>query len=227
MASRDIIVYDFETTGKNPNTCQPTQLAALALDGRNFRLKGTFNSEIKPLYFDEEEAVENGWGAIEQGALDITGKTLAELQKAPTLDSVWPKFVKFVNKYNWKGTPWFAPIPCGYNINNYDSIIIKKLCKMYGPWDEKYSTQALFHPIQKFDVMDDMFGWTESDPTIKSISMDNVRKRMGMSDEGAHDALQDVKDTANILIKFQKTKREIYKKLKIDDCFANGGLYIE
>ena len=44
--NRDIIVFDFETGGRDPNTCQVTQLAALALDGRNFNLKGTFNSEI-------------------------------------------------------------------------------------------------------------------------------------------------------------------------------------
>ena len=38
--NRDIIVFDFETGGRNPHTCQATQLAALALDGRNFKLKG-------------------------------------------------------------------------------------------------------------------------------------------------------------------------------------------
>ena len=38
--NRDIIVFDFETGGRNPLTCQPTQVAALALDGRNFKLKG-------------------------------------------------------------------------------------------------------------------------------------------------------------------------------------------
>jgi hypothetical protein len=57
--------------------------------------------------------------------------------------------------------------------------------------------------------------------------MDSVRERMGLSSENAHDALQDVKDTANIMIKFMETKRAVYRKLKIDDCFANGELYIQ
>ena len=46
MSNRDIFVFDFETGGREPNTCQVTQLAALAIDGRNFRLKGEFNSEV-------------------------------------------------------------------------------------------------------------------------------------------------------------------------------------
>lgn len=42
MAIRDYIVFDFETGSRNPRKTQPTQIAALALDGRNFKLKGTF-----------------------------------------------------------------------------------------------------------------------------------------------------------------------------------------
>ena len=74
MANRDIVVFDFETGGRDPNTCQPTQLAAIALDGRNFRLKGTFNSEIRA-EVDDEKAVKKGLGPIEEGALKVTGKT--------------------------------------------------------------------------------------------------------------------------------------------------------
>ena len=35
MANRDYIVFDFETGSRNGHTTQPTQIAALALDGRN------------------------------------------------------------------------------------------------------------------------------------------------------------------------------------------------
>ena len=43
MANRDFIVFDFETGSRNPHKTQPTQIAALALDGRNLAMKGTFN----------------------------------------------------------------------------------------------------------------------------------------------------------------------------------------
>ena len=39
MANRDFIVFDFETGSRNPRKTQPTQIAAIALDGRNLAVK--------------------------------------------------------------------------------------------------------------------------------------------------------------------------------------------
>ena len=225
MANRDIIVFDFETGSRNPRKTQPTQLAALALDGRNFKLKGTFNSEIKPI-MNDEKAIEAGLDPIEDEALRITGKTRTQLHKAPSLKSVWSKFVKFVDQYNWKGTQWFAPIPAGFNIIGFDMVIINRLCEQYGPYDKERGQQKLFNKINKVDMMDNYYMWTEADPSVKSRSMDAIRERMGMSKENAHDALQDVKDTANLMIKFMKTHRAVYQNLNIDKAFANGDLYV-
>jgi DNA polymerase III epsilon subunit-like protein len=225
MANRDIIVFDFETGSRNPRKTQPTQLAALALDGRNFKLKGTFNSEIKPI-MNDEKAIEAGLDPIEDEALRITGKTRTQLHKAPSLKSVWSKFVKFVDQYNWKGTQWFAPIPAGFNIIGFDMVIINRLCEQYGPYDKERGQQKLFNKINKVDMMDNYYMWTEGDPSVKSRSMDAIRERMGMSKENAHDALQDVKDTANLMIKFMKTHRAVYQNLNIDKAFANGDLYV-
>jgi DNA polymerase III epsilon subunit-like protein len=196
--NRDIIVFDFETGGRNPHKCQPTQIAAIALDGRNFKPKGTFNSLMRPI-LDDEKAIALGVDPVEDEALKVTRKTREELAKAPLPKTVWKKFVNFVEKYNWKGTSFFAPIPCGFNIIGYDMHIVNRLCKEYGPWDENRQQQKLFHQIYKIDVMDDVWLWTEGDPEVKSISMDSLRERMGLSSENAHDALQDVKDTANLL----------------------------
>ena len=225
MANRDIIVFDFETGSRNPRKTQPTQLAALALDGRNFKLKGTFNSEIKPI-MNDEKAIEAGLDPIEDEALRITGKTRTQLHNAPSLKSVWSKFVKFVDQYNWKGTQWFAPIPAGFNIIGFDMVIINRLCEQYGPYDKERGQQKLFNKINKVDMMDNYYMWTEGDPSVKSRSMDAIRERMGMSKENAHDALQDVKDTANLMIKFMKTHRAVYQNLNIDKAFANGDLYV-
>jgi DNA polymerase III epsilon subunit-like protein len=223
--NRDIIVFDFETGGRNPHKCQPTQIAAVALDGRNFKLKGTFNSLMRPI-IDDEAAIAAGVGPLEEEALKITRQTREVLAKAPLPKAVWKKFTNFVNKYNWKGTPFFAPIPCGFNINGFDMHIVNRLCKQYGPWDEVRLQQKLFHQIYKIDVMDDVWLWTESDPEVKSISMDALRKRMGLSTENAHDALQDVKDTANIFIKLQKSRRAVYRNMKFDNAFVDGDLFI-
>ena len=225
MAIRDYIVFDFETGSRNPRKTQPTQIAALALDGRNFKLKGTFNSEIRPV-MDDEKAIEMGFDPLEDEALRITGKNREDLAKAPLPKTVWKKFCDFVNQYNWKGTQFFAPIPAGFNIIGFDMIIVDRLCKAYGPYDKERQQQKLFNKIYKVDMMDNMFMWTEGDPSIKSISMDSLRDRMGLSKETAHDALQDVKDTANIMIKFMKTHRAVYRNLTIDKAFADGELYV-
>ena len=225
MAIRDYIVFDFETGSRNPRKTQPTQIAALALDGRNFKLKGTFNSEIRPV-LDDEKAIEMGFDPLEDEALRITGKNREDLAKAPLPKTVWKKFCDFVNQHNWKGTQFFAPIPAGFNIIGFDMIIVDRLCKAYGPYDKERQQQKLFNKIYKVDMMDNMFMWTEGDPSVKSISMDSLRDRMSLSKENAHDALQDVKDTANIMIKFMKTHRAVYRNLKIDKAFADGELYV-
>lgn len=219
-------MLDFETGSRNPNRTQPTQIAALALDGRNFKLKGTFNSEIQPI-LDDEKAISLGLDPIEDEALKITHKTREELAKAPSLKTVWSKFTQFVNQYNWKGDSFYAPIPVGFNILGFDMIIVDRLCKEYGPWDKEREKQKLFSRVYKFDVMDNVFAWTEGDPSIKSISMDSLRVIMGLSKENAHDALQDVKDTANIFIKLMKTHRAVYQNMKFEKAFADGVLYIK
>lgn len=223
--NRDIIVFDFETGGRNPHKCQPTQIAAIALDGRNFKPKGTFNSLMRPI-IEDEKAIAMGFDPLEDEALKITRKTREELAKAPLPKTVWKKFANFVEKYNWKGTSFFAPIPCGFNIIGYDMHIVNRLCKEYGPWDDNRQQQKLFHQIYKIDVMDDVWLWTESDPDVKSISMDSLRERMGLSKDNAHDALQDVKDTANIFIKLQKSRRAVYRNMKFDKAFADGQLFV-
>jgi DNA polymerase III epsilon subunit-like protein len=226
MANRDIICYDFETGGRNPDTCQPTQLAAIALDGRTLRKKGEFQSMIRA-EIDDDKAIAAGLGPLEEGALKITGHTREQIDAAPSLESVWKRFGAFCLKYNWKKTPFFAPIPCGYNIIGYDNVITKRLCKLYGPWSAKDDCPTMFSKVFKIDVMDMMYMWTEADPEVKSINMAALRKRFGMSSEGAHDALQDVKDTANIMIKMLRTHRAVYKNLEIDDCFKGKDLFIQ
>lgn len=222
---RDIVCFDFETGGRNPLRCQPTQIAAIVLDGRNFKPKGEFNSLMRPI-LDDESALAAGVDPLEEEALRITRKTREELATAPPPKAVWSKFCDFVNKYNWKGTPFFAPIPCGFNIIGYDMKIVDRLCKEHGPWDDKRQSQKLFHQIYKIDVMDDVWLWTEGDPNVTSISMDSLRERMGLSSENSHDALQDVKDTANIFIKLQTSRRAVYKNMKFEKAFANGKLYV-
>ena len=77
---RDIIVFDFETGGVNPHTCQPTQIAAVAIHARKLELQpgGIFNSEMRPI-IDDDKAIKAGVAPLEDKALEITRKTRAGL----------------------------------------------------------------------------------------------------------------------------------------------------
>ena len=226
-SAHDIIVFDFETGSRDPLKTQPTQIAAVAIHGRKLTVQpnGYFNSEIRPI-LDDDKAIEMGLDPVEDEALDITRKTRAELKKAPAPKQVWGKFSNFVNKYNWKRTPYFAPIPAGYNINGFDLIIADRMCQQYGPVDKKTGRQTLFNRIHRVDVMNLVWGWLENNPDVKRFSLDSLRDYFGMSKENAHDALQDIKDTANIMIRFMKMQRKFAGKVHFEKAFADGKLYI-
>ncbi len=224
--NRDFIVFDFETGSRNPHKTQPTQIAAVAIHGRKLTPQpgGFFNSEIRPI-LDDDKAIAMGLDPVEDEALEITRKTRENLAKAPQPKQVWQKFTEFVNKYNFKKTQWFAPIPVGYNIMYFDMVIVQRMCEQYGPIN-KDGSQSLFSKINKVDVMDVAFSWLESNPDVKSLSLDSLRDYFAMDGENAHDALQDVKDTANIFIRFWKHQRRIGAKTKFEKAFADGNVYV-
>ena len=77
--------------------------------------------------------------------------------------------------------------------------------------------------------MDMVWQWMENNPDVKSLSMDSMREYMGFpeeSKEGAHDALQDVKDTANMMIRFFKFYRSLAPKTKFEKAFSDGNFYV-
>lgn len=159
-----------------------------------------FNSLIKP-EFDPEKCKELGIDELQDGAVAVHGLSAEKLKDAPTIDSVWPNFVDYVNGYNKKGTQWFAPIQAGYNINNFDNVITERMCRAYGPTNKK-GNQGLFHSIYTCDMLQLMFLFFENDKDVNSLSADNlIRGHMGYAKGQAHDAMSDVIMTAELLCK--------------------------
>lgn len=219
MNRNTILVYDYETGSKSPETTQPIQLGAVAIDARTLNIiEGSiFQTYIKP-EFNEEKCKEFGIDSLQQEALDVNGIKVEDLQDAPTLEIVWMNFTKYVQQFKCGKSNWDNPIPCGYNIKNFDSKITYRLCKQFGPFDSKWGTQSLFHPVHSIDVMDDVWRWTES-KDFRSISMDSVRKWMGINEEGAHNAVKDVLDTAFLAAKFIKLYRRQSPNVTFEGSF--------
>lgn len=230
-AWKDFLVFDTETAGLDVNSCQLTQIAAIVLHGKKLTPKpgGVFNIEIRP-EFDDEKAIAAGFQPVDYKSLEITRKTREQLEKAVSPKVAWSKFTDFVNKFNVKGSTHYAPIPVGFNINNFDLPILQRYCKLYGPCEEKTGRQKLVHQIYKVDVMDMLFHWFEDEESVKKTNMDYLRKYFGFpesSKENAHNALYDVIDTANLFIEFMKYHRKHASVTKFEKSFATRNLTVK
>lgn len=225
MNTNYVICFDIETGSKNPHKTQVTQISALVLEPRKLEIidGGVFDSEVCPI-FDEAKATELGVDPVEQEALNVTHKTQAQLETARNIEAVWKDFVEFVGRYKKSRdkSSWGNPVPAGFGIKNFDTHIINKLCQQYGPYDEKYSSQKIFHPIHSFDLLDDIWRWTYDVKinNTNSISLDSVREWLGMSKEGAHNSLIDVIDCAELIKRFKMRYFDFYSKTKFQGALS-------
>lgn len=224
-ANNTYIVYDYETTSKNAYRTQPTQLAAVALDGRKLEIVGKFNSYIK-ISEDEEYMKKYNLDPISEEALQKTKISMETIRAAPEPKVVWPQFVDFVNQFNYRKNKWGAPVAAGFNIINYDNVITNRLCGAepwkLGPFDEVYQTQSLFNPIQYVDLLHISYFWLESLPEPTSLSFDSLRQFFGMDTSKAHNAEFDVQQTAELLIRFLKLTRNVAGKTKFKGAMARN-----
>lgn len=213
MNYNDIIVFDFETTGKHPETAQIVQIGAVAIHGRKLEIKAgsEFNCLVKPLY--GEECAKAGLQELGDEAIKIHGKTHEMLKDAMSVKSGLENFKEYVDSHNYKKTSWTAPIPFGYNSVGYDHPILDREL-------QSNNIDYFFHPIYKLDALHFMWAFFENDKDIRSLSGDNlIRGHMGYSKGEAHDALSDVIMTAEVICKTLHLIRTTSSKIKFKGCF--------
>lgn len=227
MANKNVIcVFDFESSGKYPQKSQPTSLSCVMVDPVRLEImrNGTFDSLIKPV-FDIDECTKLGLEPLQQEALDITGIKVEDLEKAPSLQEVWSRFVEHVGKFSTGVGKWAKPVACGYNIQNFDLPIVNRICGKapykFGPWDEERECQDLFHPRDAIDIMAITFQMFENNRNVWSISFDSIRKYFGLSSEGAHSSICDVEQNAMFLIRYMKWMRTSVPKMKLQDSMKD------
>lgn len=225
---RNIVVFDFETTGTNPYECDPVQVAATVIDPRTltFMDDSEFNIMMRPPALDDtdiKEYMESDdelletirWHANNQGK---TPEEVVQLWKdAPSQIEAWKQFLTYIDKYNWKGKPWFSPIPGGMNIRDFDLHIYDRLNVKYG------IDKGPFWPRDRVDLLDFCFYWFEDlNEPPSNYKMDTLREWFGLPSTNAHDALQDVKDCGRMIVKFMRLHRAVAKKVKFQEGFKNG-----
>lgn len=216
------MVYDYETGSKNKHNTQLTQIASIVIEPRKLTLieNSLFTSEVRPI-LDDAAAIAAGLGPVEDEALIKTNKTREALAIAPELKAVWPAWMDNISKYRVnRGGSWGAPVRCGFNIHNFDNPITDRYAEQFGQWDATWGTQNIFHPVHSFDLMPEFWKLTENIKinSTHSISMDSIRKWLGMSEEGAHDAKFDVIDCAELVIRFLRMKRKMHTGFDCTKC---------
>ena len=228
--TQKICVFDLETDGSNPDVCSPVQIAAVIVDPVRLEIikDSEFNISLKPSALEEKP----DYAYEDSDVLDFHAKV-----RGSTKDSIlndwkafqkqeqgWKMFVSYLDMYHTrseKKSCFTAPIAAGYNINRFDLRIIDNLSKKYKNLN-KEGRSSLFYPRDVIDLMNVVFYWFEGNSELKNYTLDNLRDYLGLSKEGAHDALKDVRDTAELLIRFMKLFRNTAKKVKFKGAFADS-----
>ena len=226
-AKKKFIVLDFETDGVDPNTCSPVQLAAVAIDPYKLEIipDSYFQSMIRPAKIDDKDYRNSvldtaKWHGKNQKM--TASEVFDSWEKASPQKEVWENFVNYLKNYHtrYKTQNMFsAPIMVGYNIFNFDKIIIDRLSHQYKNVDSKGSPN-LFFPRDSQDIMKIAILWFEDLDEPTSFTMDKLRAFLSIDNEGAHDALKDVKDEALIFIKFLKLHRKLAKTITFKGACA-------
>lgn len=227
MLTKKICVFDFETDGSDPEVCSPVQLAAVIIDPIKLEIipGSEFNVTCKPEVMETDLDYKYTTDIIDFHAR-VKGCSQEDIYKQwqaySSQEIAWTSFVTYLEKYHCgnrkKKSQFSAPIAAGYNIHRFDMKIINRLSKKYKNIDNKEGTSTLFYPRDVLDIMNLIFYWLESS-NLKSYALDNIREYLGISKEGAHDALKDVKDCAEILIRFLRLHRKLVPKIKFEGSF--------
>jgi DNA polymerase III epsilon subunit-like protein len=223
-----ICVFDFETDGTDPSICSPVQIASVIIDPINLSIisDSEFNVFFKPEVLEKDKDYVYTTDILEFHA-KVKGCSSSDVlsmwHEYPNQQQSWKMFKDYLSKYHLrsgKKSQFTAPIASGYNIFRFDLPIVDRLANKYKDTN-KENKNSLFYPRDVLDIMNLVFYWFEHNNELKSYSLDNMRDYFGIDKDGAHDALKDVKDCAEILIRFLKLHRNLSKKIKFQNSFAN------
>ena len=212
--NRHLIVFDFETDGKYPATCNIVEIAAIPIDLRNLSIltDDVFEVVVRPKeledsknnqYYETHEDTIN-WHANQRNV--DPSQIYKKWSEGVPEKEAWGLFCEYVEGYA-TGTKWdLMPIPAGQNIRGFDLPI----CERYG---NKYK-KLKFNKRDVFDLMDLTRIWFVFTPDApEGLNMDALREFFGLSSYGAHTAKQDVLDTCHLINKFLSLHERIAPKI--------------
>jgi exonuclease I len=218
--NNNIIVYDYETGGRDEFTTEPIEISAICADINTLELKTdesgnplVFSTLVKP----------TDWSLVQDAALAKNKITREEIEeKGVDQKFAFEQFASFCRSFARSDKKWDQPYAAGFNIDKFDNIISKRLCKKY-EYVDKDGDNLLFHPIHTFDlihIIRTFFAWNDD---LAAYNLDAVRDYFGISKEGSHRAEKDVVDAWLILKRFINYYKLLSPKAlpKFKGCFVN------
>lgn len=208
-------MLDTETNGLQTDTLQLLQVACVAIDPQKLALVpgSEFDSYCRP----------TDWATLDdtpdrKRALEINGIQKADLEAAPGPHAVMKAMRDHVKKFT-KGA--MRPHAGGKNIRAFDLPILDRYCREAGI-EDKDGRNPMFDSRVQYDIEDHLEYWFRHTDELPSLSMDNVRDYFGISKQGSHNAVKDVKDEAWLLVKFLKLYRTLLPKIPFRGAAASS-----
>jgi len=223
----NICVFDTETTGVDTRVDEVVQLACVMIEPRSLKIipDSEFNSLLRPvdIMSGTKAEVEAKWQRA-RGAFNVNNLRREELEKAPLPEHVWKAFASHVARYNSGGTgPTSRPIPSGHNILNFDLPLVQRYCEKYKLVGADGKAK-LFNPRTALDTLHICFLWFENMAEPERLSMDLLRDYFGIDKNGGHEAVNDCKVAAELIIRFLKVHRRYALKVGFKGSFRTSEL---
>lgn len=173
MTKPHTLLFDFETTGLKPGYHEPIQVAAVLLDPDLVEV-AAFESLIRPLRPE----------VASPEAMDTHKKPMETLLAAPHPAEV---FTRLVEMAAHAGGP---VVLSGYNVP-FDAGFLEACEEAYG--------FRLPRVDKALDVLPIARAFYKAGARASGFKLGQVAERLGVSADGAHDALADVRMTAEVL----------------------------
>ena len=176
------LVFDFETTGLKPGCHEPIQVAASLLDGNMIEL-GAFDALMRPLRPE----------LASPEALAVNGRSLAELAAEPHPGEILGQFIDFV-----RGAGELVVI-VGHNVE-FDLEFLRHEEATYGLALPRCEVAVDTCTLARVHL--------EARGAIANSKLGTVAAHYGIEFQ-AHDALGDVRATAQVLERFKAEAPEL------------------
>lgn len=212
MNKGNFIVFDIETSGRNPKAGHEiVKLTASAVNCWNLadHEAGTFDILLKP----------NNIEAASDKALQVIGNLWQSAQDEGIDPKVGLKeFLNWVDSVNDEQKWISRPILVGHNVVKFDVPFLVHWLQEYKlidePEEEGGDLNLPWHILQ-LDTWPLMFSLFESDPTMISYNLDSCLSKIGLERKtDKHDSTEDVRLNKELFVRYMKFLRECRKRVR-------------